>query len=324
MSSVQVSTFLQTFFPLFLVLTLPHLLDYCGIGSNMAGYRTRSTLTRTLIEKMNSDSAVREEAGESSAYKVDLQAITDENIRGKFVQLSADVETREFIENSIDKSDWLFTQMYHNFAKALLGLFYTQTDINGILHRGSMFVLSREQYLLLTNSFGGGKMIDLGAGDGNPTKSLLPSFETAYATEASGPMRKILSSMGIKVLEVEDWATQGPYDLISCLNLLDRADNPLDILNQIKTNLNPQGLLLVALVLPFRPYVEYNPPPHRPSQLLGIKGKSMENQLESAVGEISSLGFQLVTWSRVPYLCEGDLSKSVYSLNDFILVFKHK
>ena len=27
---------------------------------------------------------------------------------------------------------------------------------------------------------------------------------------------------------------------------------------------------------------------------------------------------------RVPYLCEGDLSKSVYSLNDFILVFKHK
>ena len=39
------------------------------------------------------------------------------------------------------------------------------------------------------------------------------------------------------------------------------------------------GLLLVALVLPLRPYVEYNPPPHRPSQLLGIKGKSMENQL---------------------------------------------
>lgn len=46
------------------------------------------------------------------------------------------------------------------------------------------------------------------------------------------------------------------YDVISCLNLLDRCNTPLELLQQIKTALAPDGRVLLALVLPFSAFVE--------------------------------------------------------------------
>jgi len=316
-------TFLQTFVPLLLVLVLPRCFDYFGLKIMSSSYRPRSSLTRILINKMTSEQEAREKS-EAAWYEVNLANIKDDRILSKFIQLDADKETQEFIDQSVDKSDWILTQIYHNFAKAVLSMLYTQTDINGMLGRGSMFVFSREQYLKLTNNHSGESLIDLGAGDGAPTTSMAASFGSVFATETSAPMRKILQSKNIKVVDVGSWTESGPFDAISCLNLLDRADNPLTILASIKSSLKQQGLLIVALVLPFKPYVESNPPTHKPSEPIHIKGGTTEQQLESAVGVIEAAGFQLVSWSRVPYLCEGDLNKSIYQLNDFVIIFKHK
>ena len=41
----------------------------------------------------------------------------DEKMRETFVQLSADTSTQEFARQSSEKSDWIFTQIYQNFAK---------------------------------------------------------------------------------------------------------------------------------------------------------------------------------------------------------------
>ena len=47
------------------------------------------------------------------------------------------------------------------------------------------------------------------------------------------------------------------FDVVACLNLLDRCDKPLTILSDIKHTLQPvTGRLLVAVVLPFKPCVE--------------------------------------------------------------------
>lgn len=47
------------------------------------------------------------------------------------------------------------------------------------------------------------------------------------------------------------------YDVISCLNLLDRCDDPLHLLRDIKRSLVPRtGRVILATVLPFQPYVE--------------------------------------------------------------------
>merc|ERR1719282_834723 len=118
-------------------------------------------------------------------YKVDLAKIRDqENIASKFVQLSEDEATSAFIKHSFEQSDWLFTQLYYNFAKSLLSWFYCQTDINGILARGSMFVFSKEQFLLLSSSFTPSStlpaLLDLGSGDGRPTTSLSPFFRSNF------------------------------------------------------------------------------------------------------------------------------------------------
>ena len=49
------------------------------------------------------------------------------------------------------------------------------------------------------------------------------------------------------------------YDVISCLNLLDRCDKPLKVLSDIRSALRPHtGRAIVAVVLPFRPHVEFS------------------------------------------------------------------
>lgn len=62
----------------------------------------------------------------------------------------------------------------------------------------------------------------------------------------------------VRLLEIDEWQKTGfQYDIISCLNLLDRCDEPLELLRDIKKALVPgTGRLILAVVLPFQPYVE--------------------------------------------------------------------
>ena len=62
-----------------------------------------------------------------------------------------------------------------------------------------------------------------------------------------------------RVLDTWNWAkdTAGlHYDLITALNLLDRCDTPKTLLAEIHSKLAPGGYLVVAIVLPFSPFVE--------------------------------------------------------------------
>lgn len=62
----------------------------------------------------------------------------------------------------------------------------------------------------------------------------------------------------VRMLEIDEWQTTGfQYDIISCLNLLDRCEEPLQLLRDIRNALVPgTGRLILAVVLPFHPYVE--------------------------------------------------------------------
>ena len=57
------------------------------------------------------------------------------------------------------------------------------------------------------------------------------------------------------VVDVNSWADR-KYDFISVLNLLDRCEKPLTLLNDVKRSLKSRGGVIIALVWPFRPYVE--------------------------------------------------------------------
>jgi len=153
-------------------------------------------------------------------------------------------------------------------------------------------------------------LLDIGAGDGNVTRRLKPLFEKVITTEVSAPMIPRLQARGFAALNVSDLSSEeireyGQFDVISLLNVLDRCDKPLTLLHQIKSLLKPDtGLLFLAVVLPFRPFVESGTAQLPPSEKLGL---SFNARFEFAVNEIVEkvfilAGFKVVRWSRVPYI----------------------
>lgn len=279
-------------------------------------------------------------------YSVDLTKLTNRELSEKFVQFDCDEETNEFLANCEEKSKWMFTNIRNQLAKGLLSKFMTITSINGYLNRGKMFVISKSQLTKLIpelnspeslthqvnstvseeNSPHGEKrlLLDLGAGDGNVTDKLSVFFTETHCTEISPVMQKILARKQFKLLNCSSWHQQPDlkYDLIACLNLLDRCDQPITILQQMKSKLKPTGLILMALVLPFNQFVEESVN-NRPSESIEITGLTFEEQLCSLDEKLfAPNGLKIVKWSKVPYLCEGDLDETFYRLTDSIIVLK--
>lgn len=305
---------------LFLGVSLPALFQ--ALWGRTSGMNR--SFSRSLVQKIRYDEFLTQ--GDKSAwYRVDLNNITDPVLAGKFVQSHCDEESQAFISQSVEKSNWLLTQIWQSLAKRILSLFYSQTDINGMLERGSMFVLSRAQWFTLTSWDDSARkpaLIDLGAGDGGPTRTFAPHFESVFATEASPAMRKLLTRQGIQVLPIDEWSQDRRYDVIACLNLLDRCDEPLTVLKEIKTSLQqPDGFVVLAVVLPFKPYVEFGAD-HTPKQKIPFTTRTFEGQVQELQAVFNSLDFEIVKWTKVPYLCEGDLSASVYDLNDAVFILK--
>ncbi|KAL7059767.1 hypothetical protein AAHC03_013029 [Spirometra sp. Aus1] len=222
----------------------------------------------------------------------------------------------------------------------------TVTSANGLLNRGSMFVLSTAQFrrlLGVTSDWHAKRLLDLGAGDGKVTAKMAPLFDEVYTTEMSPVMRWRLKQANYTVLDVDKWdqlpetsdtsvdlasssskPAQPQYDVVSCLNLLDRCSEPLTLLRRIREVLKPgSGLLVLAVVFPLKQYVEFADG-HRPVELMDVSASRVwEVQFSSFVANVlQPAGYELLAWSRVPYICEGDLARSFYSLNDVVMTLR--
>ncbi|XP_063596273.1 protein-L-histidine N-pros-methyltransferase-like [Penaeus indicus] len=117
--------------PLLLVVSV---VAFAMAGAGAKPY-LRSNLARTIHARMLTDGRLRN-MSLAGLYAVDELALAD-NVRERFVQLSTDEETRSFLDNCFEQSEWIFTQIWHSVAKALLGMFMTQTSINGMRIVGS-------------------------------------------------------------------------------------------------------------------------------------------------------------------------------------------
>lgn len=66
-------------------------------------------------------------------------------------------------------------------------------------------------------------MLDLGAGNGKASHILASCFKKLFATEMSAVMQSCLRKKGYTILDVDGWKVgDQAFDLIACLNLLDR------------------------------------------------------------------------------------------------------
>ena len=66
--------------------------------------------------------------------------------------------------------------------------------------------------------------------------------------------------MFFRPLGLTEWHSGSrQYDVISCLNVLDRCDEPITLLEHMRHSLVPEsGRLIIAMVLPYSPYVEFS------------------------------------------------------------------
>jgi len=257
---------------------------------------------------------------------VDVAGMDAEVARLLLVLDASDAETAIFLDACRDASDAVFTQLWHLVARTCMSPFLTQTAVNGLLRRGSMFVVSSEQFrrlFRLPEDYGAERMLDLGAGDGATTSLLASMFQHVHATEISWPMKRILTSKKFTLEDINGWSQSGhKYDVICALNLLDRCSHPDTLLKDIHQALKPDGLVLIALVWPFQPYVETTVD-HQPEELLPIDATSIAHQAATFINDVlRPLGFDVISWSKVPYLCQGDLQRTFYHLPDLLFALK--
>jgi hypothetical protein len=90
-----------------------------------------------------------------------------------------------------------------------------------------------------------------------------------------------------------------------------------------------QGLFLLAVVLPFYAFVEVGTRRETPSEILPMKGGLCIDgaSFEAAASLLLTnvllpAGFKLLRFSRVPYLCRGDMRQPYYVLTDAIYVLQ--
>ncbi|CAJ1010566.1 putative DREV methyltransferase/Methyltransferase domain containing protein [Leishmania naiffi] len=257
-----------------------------------------------------------------------------------------------------DRETTAFLVQYRNISlwklllADLLSLFFSRTTAHGVVGRGTMFVYSTEQIrrLLrppqtpptspLPQDFQFDSLLDIGAGDGGVTSKIAPLFKTVYTTEFSASMRWRLRRRGYEVLPHDDpfhINTAGKlqerryFDVIACNNVLDRADTPRTLLQEIRDSLKPNGFLVLAVVLPWCPFVENGPRQQRPNEVLPMeggeccRGASFEASMSKLVENVLvPMGFELIRWTRLPYLCEGNLRLEYAVLNDAVLILRKR
>ncbi|EEB12570.1 hypothetical protein Phum_PHUM191290 [Pediculus humanus corporis] len=63
-------------------------------------------------------------------YTIDSSQVNPD-LKKSFLQFYVDEETEEFVNQSANKSSWIFTQVWHCLVTAILNIFMTRTSING-------------------------------------------------------------------------------------------------------------------------------------------------------------------------------------------------
>jgi len=254
---------------------------------------------------------------EPNAHLVDLPLEYDvrlellgESLRQVWHQLEADEETMAYVESC-------GPELLRDAVSRVLRQFMSKTDANGWAGRKGMFVLSEAQVASLCphlvsvreeeEEFLGGtvgikSLLDIGSGDGSVTERFAGWFDRVVATETSSIMVRTLRRKGWEVFQPpQEQLPAAEFDLITCFNVLDRADKPLSLLKDLRVRLKPEtGRLILAVVLPWCPQVESGTKWIVPSEKLPMEGAhcrvkaSFEESLEALVNRvITPAGFEV-------------------------------
>jgi len=223
------------------------------------------------------------------------------------------------VEAARRRLGWLGTALHR-----LLRLYANEYDVNAWLGAYPMHLASRAQWERLLGGRRGGRLLDVGAGDGAITQQLAPLFDQVETTELSTAMARLHARRGFRCHRRDVGAEglpPGPWHAVALLNVLDRTARPLSLLRAVAGGLAPHGSLIAALPLPYDPAAYVGPHPVEPLERLPIEAGDWELEATSFVeGALEPLGFTVTAISRVPYLTGGDRHTPVGVLDDVLVV----
>ncbi len=247
-------------------------------------------------------------------------------VRDHFTRVSLDAAARQFVEHHFERplGFWLST------AHALMRRVLSDFDVNGYLGTYPLHLLSEAQWRRLVPI--ADKHLDVGAGNGDLTRALAPLAQSTLATEQSRAMAAVLRRRGFECLHTpagsaSELATHlggRQFDLVTCLNVLDRTAEPLQLVSVLKSCLRPGGHLVVAVPLPLQPFYYSGSRTLPPKESLGLSGDRWETQCDELARRLGALLVPLTlrSVSRAPYISGGDRARRLYVLDDALLVFQ--
>jgi SAM-dependent methyltransferase len=241
-------------------------------------------------------------------------------LAGRVIGLGLDPAARAFIDAACERPHSRLLGLAHRLLRPVLSDF----DINGLLGTHPLHLLSTEQWRTLLGDAPRRRLLDVGAGSGDVTSALLPLFDQVSATETSWAMARRLRRRGIECLRLDaasDPLPDAGFDVVSCLNVIDRCDAPRSLLRQLAGALAPGGLLVVATPLPIQPFVYEGGTTREPREALACRAGDWEGAATELFDhELEPLGLPLTALARAPYLSRGFAARPLYVLDDAIFV----
>lgn len=216
---------------------------------------------------------------------------------------------------------------FRTYAQRLARLYLSDFDANALTGMYQMLLLPEHAFRALLGEHAGGRLLDVGAGSGDVTSALAPCFDALEATEVSRGMAKKLNQRGVRCHAVD--LTEAPwsgstFDAVSLLNVLDRCPRPRQLLRHCLQALRSGGTFIVALALPYRPFYFDGPTTPEPLERLECDpgpGGSWEDAARRFIErDLLPLDLTLERFARAPYLSAGDSARSVYELDDVVVV----
>eukprot|EP01127_Copromyxa_protea_P001956 TRINITY_DN11858_c0_g1_i1.p1 TRINITY_DN11858_c0_g1~~TRINITY_DN11858_c0_g1_i1.p1 ORF type:complete len:302 (+),score=68.19 TRINITY_DN11858_c0_g1_i1:2-907(+) len=280
------------------------------------------TWTRAAINSVQAQ--VNEEEDElEHAYDIVPERL-DPELQHKVHVLAQDEGTWQFLQEN-PPSGYIMGMAYSTLIKLV-----PHTDALGILGIGKMHVLSSEHFssIVTPHLKNFDRVLDIGAGDGSVTQKMAPYFSEVFTTEVSGSMVTSLQSKGFTCVQTASPFTDPllsttHFDCITCFNVLDRCDKPRSLLDGIHGMMDENTIAVLAVVFPFRPFVESLTGQQKPTEKIKIVEKTFEAHVNKFVSTVlTPQNLSVVSISRVPYISQGDSRHRLYTLDNAIFVLK--
>jgi SAM-dependent methyltransferase len=204
---------------------------------------------------------------------------------------------------------------------AVTGLY----DASAMLDAYRMVLLDRAGFAALLEGLPRRTLLDVGAGAGDVHLELAACFDRAVATETSRATAARARGRGIDCLDLdlatESWPDDARFDVVALLNVLDRTERPLTLLDRALARVSDGGVLLLATPLPMQPHVQRAGGTADPEEWLATDGDDFEAALVGLVERVlAPRGLEVLRWTRTPYASSGDPVVPCYELDDALLV----